>query len=83
MNLNIRYEAIIYLGVRQCRGILVSIMPVLGGEVYFPVLVFDRFRVIGDKGWTGQDDCGHKCEDNPENSTEKNNRQYASHTIDS
>jgi len=79
MNLNIRYEAIIYLGVMQCRGIPASIMFVLHGEAGFPVFIFDRFRVIGDKGWTGQGDCGHKCEDNPENSTKKNNRRYASY----
>ena len=38
MNLNIWYEAIIYLGVRQCRGIPASIMFVLYSEVGFPCL---------------------------------------------
>jgi hypothetical protein len=72
MDLDIRYEAIVYFEVRQCRGIPISVMSVLGGKVDFPVLVFHRFRVIGDKGWTSQSDFGHKDENAPEDCTKEN-----------
>jgi hypothetical protein len=67
--------------MRQRGRILVPIMHVLRGKIYFPVPVFHRFRVIGEKRRTGHSEFGHKHENIPEYCIKKNYIQDTSQMI--
>jgi hypothetical protein len=53
-------------------------MPVLRGKIYFPVLVFHWFRVIGNKRWTGQSDFWNKDKNTTEYCAKENYSEDAS-----
>jgi hypothetical protein len=48
-------------------------MLVLCGKVYFPMLIFYRFRIVCDKGWPSQNNFW--CEGG--NKTQNNNKKYS------